>query len=200
MNLSNIAAVAAGITGIMGFLAFIIYTVLHITSQHVSKLTLTTEHIDSLKRHGIDAKALQNLSPKKIKQMLESHENISKDMIEKVISVQTRSQGKTVFYISIALIFLALVFGVTAFILQRTELPVKSEKKTVRAEETKPLFTVENPILRWDAEIIVKPENEAAKHFKPLNIEFDEILFSRKGVPVEKQDVKKNSFRIGSSI
>ncbi|MCP4107833.1 MAG: hypothetical protein GY749_20200 [Desulfobacteraceae bacterium] len=195
MNWSQIATVAAGITGIIGLLGFIIYAVLHITSQYTSKLSLTKELVDSLKQHGIDTKTLQNLSPKKIEQVLKSHENISSDLIDKVIAVQTHSQGKIVLYISMALIFLALVLGIISFFLQQ---PAKDDK-AVRTGETKPLFAVENPILRWDAEMIIKPENEAAKRFEPLNIEFDKILFRKKGIPVAKEDVKKKSFSNGVS-
>ncbi|MCP4107967.1 MAG: carboxypeptidase-like regulatory domain-containing protein, partial [Desulfobacteraceae bacterium] len=64
---------------------------------------------------------------------------------------------------------------------------------------TKSWFIVENPVLRSDAEMIIKPGKGAAKRFKPLNIEFDEILFSKKGIPVAEKDVKKKSFCNGFS-
>ncbi len=79
--------------------------------------------------------------------------------------------------------------------------PVKRsemENLIIQIEST-PEFILENPVLRSYAEMIIKPGNKAAKRFEPLDIEFDDILFSKKGIPVEKQGVKKKSFFNGFS-
>jgi len=51
-----------------------------------------------------------------------------------------------------------------------------------------PCFEIQNPILRSDATMIIQAENNAADHPDPLNVEFDGLIFGKKGIPEKKEE------------
>ncbi len=52
-----------------------------------------------------------------------------------------------------------------------------------------PSFAIENPVLRSDADMIIKAQNRAANRKEPLNVKFDAVLFPDKGIPIRKEGV-----------
>jgi len=64
-----------------------------------------------------------------------------------------------------------------------------------KPEKIHPKFAIENPILRSDVALIIKAGNETANRKQPITVQFDEITFSEKGIPVDNQgDDKRQSW------
>jgi len=74
--------------------------------------------------------------------------------------------------------------GIVMVIISVVLLFVKSTKPphVSEGENILPIFSIEKPIIQSGAEIVIIPENEAAKKKKELDVEFDGILFRKKGI------------------
>jgi hypothetical protein len=75
-------------------------------------LDLPDELVNNLKRHGVSPQSLKDMTPARLRAVLEQHKEISKDLIDKVLAPQVNTRGRNILVISLSLIVLAAVLGV----------------------------------------------------------------------------------------
>ncbi|MDM8550089.1 SUMF1/EgtB/PvdO family nonheme iron enzyme [Desulfobacterales bacterium HSG2] len=81
--------------------------------------------------------------------------------------------------------FVILIIFILALIAVIGILPSgDTDKPPVQVKES-PCFAIDNPILRSDAAMVITAKNDSANRHRPLDIQFDDILFSEKGIPKE---------------
>ncbi len=105
------------------------------------------------------------------------------DKIEKVEHHYHGSQKKHLWAFLRVFFFLALASGILYFLF--------FHKRT-------PSFAIEKPVLRYDADMIIMADNKSADRPEPLNIEFDGVVFNRKGIPVENKKPCRWSFTLNN--
>ncbi|MCP4104022.1 MAG: SUMF1/EgtB/PvdO family nonheme iron enzyme [Desulfobacteraceae bacterium] len=107
---------------------------------------------------------------------------INKDKLKKLVSDTSKPQ----IFSKPGIVFLFALFALFAFIAGIAGI---SFLLYLHNNEG-PRFVIENPFLRSDDSVIIRAANDKANCNRPLDIEFQGILFSEKGIPSDK--VSKN--------